>query len=273
MGRRQESDQAASLNLPTAALVRSRVSSTKLPWRVAASSSVRAGLSRDLTCPGIGALAKITKAATASFPVVLASCCHSFISRCDKIVAVDAGSPRSSTGSAGSTSRELCGVGRCVPSDERRSRRMSVSGTRRPARLRRRVKSISSMSGISANPPDTLKDPRRTKRAWSPVAMPLHLDRRFIMRADKSSHHAVRIEANIEPSADAGMVPKVLGKRPVWHRAEGQGIGMQEQQHIAPAAIGAGIELAGAAWRRRQKANGIGCGGMADRGEGRDGRE
>src|SRR5574338_382876 len=48
---------------------------------------------------------------------------HRFISPCRKNVEIDAGSPRSSTGSAGSTSTELCGWGRSAPIGERTSPR------------------------------------------------------------------------------------------------------------------------------------------------------
>ena len=106
-----------------------------------------------------------------------------------------------------------------------------MQGERRPTRLSFADSATSSISAIAGKPPTRSNASRVTNIAWSPVAMPVSRERKFIMSAT-NGEQAAAVEAahrNGPSAADAASA--------VEHQAVGivrqPRVGMQEQQHIA----------------------------------------
>ncbi len=101
---------------------------------------------------------------------------------------------------------------------------------------------MSSISAISGKPPTDWNASRFTNIAWSPVAMPVSRERRFMSQP-------TMIRSGLLPSIfDVEAAPGAPGAlEAVEHEKLGRrrqpGVGVQEQQHVAGRLGGAGIHL------------------------------
>ena len=137
------------------------------------------------------------------------------------------------------------------PRRDARSRRQSGGETR----FSRLLSATSSISASAGNPPTLANESRATKIAWSPVAIPVSRERRFISQATSREQRAAALDPHVEaPPARAGC------GEPVQHRAIGAcrktGVGVQEEQDVARRRVGAGVHLGRAAARRGEDAIG-----------------
>ncbi len=113
---------------------------------------------------------------------------------------------RGNTSAAGATSAGWYAARRALPSAGPRSRAFSRRQAGGPRRFMRRQKATSSMSAISGKPG---KASRRTKIAWSPVAMPVRRERRFIAQATTFS-------SGWRPSISTSNLPQRCSFNDAW---------------------------------------------------------
>ena len=156
----------------------------------------------------------------------------------------------------GSRRRHISTIVRSTPSRSQR-RPEVVTRARRQAggdrRLRRRDSAMSSISAMSGKPPAASKASRVTKIAWSPVAMPVRRERRFISAATtRSSGCPPSIRTSKRPQCAAPLAPRPssdqrvgVGRQRACRRA-----GTAARRRVAAAR--AGVHLRGAAARRRE---------------------
>ena len=126
--------------------------------------------------------------------------------------------------------------------------------------LRRRDSATSSISGCAGKPPASSNSARVTNMPWSPVAMPVRRERRFIsaatsrstrgrpsMRTSKRPHRAAGADC-----APAATIAALRGQPRVR---------VQEQQHVAGRDRGAGVHLRRPSARGGQHRVGVRPGG------------
>ena len=109
---------------------------------------------------------------------------------------------------------------------------------------------MSSISAIGGKPPASLNTSRFTKIAWSPVAMPVSRERRFISRPTSAQRETRAVDLDVEAAPGAVRVFEIVEQHVIGVGGQAR-VAMQEQQHIAFRLLGAGIHLRGAPARRR----------------------
>jgi hypothetical protein len=117
-------------------------------------------------------------------------------------------------------------------------RRLAVTSlgsrqTGRACRLRARDRAISSIRGVSGKPPAAEKTGRVTNMPWSPVAMPVRQDRRFM---DRSTRRSRRCAPDRQTSKRPHEAPRPTAASSVGAASAGTRVSACRNQNTSPEA-------------------------------------